>query len=82
MGKIECYMMRLSDPLVLCTYSVSATGEGVWECAGDARALESSKSLLRVGLPFTTVTAYTGRVVLATSDIYSSSLADGQIGSE
>ena len=53
MGRTECYMMRLSDPLVLCTSSVSATGEGVWECAGDARALESSKSLLYLPLPFT-----------------------------
>ena len=32
--------------------SVSATGEGVWECAGDARALESSKSLLYLPTPF------------------------------
>ena len=30
----------------------NATGEGVWECAGDARALESSKSSLQVGTPF------------------------------
>ena len=51
MGKTEYYMMRLSDPLVLCTSSVPATGEGVWECAGDARALESSKSSLRLGTP-------------------------------
>ena len=51
MGRTECYMMRLSDPLVLCTSSVSATGEGVWECAGDTRALESSKSLLHVAHP-------------------------------
>ena len=52
MGRTECYMMRLSDPLVLCTSSVSATGEGVWECAGDARALESSKSSLQASRPF------------------------------
>ena len=43
--------------IVLCTsprtsVSLSATGEGVWECAGDARALESSKSLLYLPLPF------------------------------